>query len=394
VLPFPAVGGTEQATLRMARAAAPYGFASVAFVVDGASAVDALFAEAGIPRARYRAPEPSFRHPARFVRGSLTLARHLRAHHIDLVHCADLLASSHAALAARFAGIPVVCHIRNRFAAIPTRDRALLPLVRRFVFVSRDTWQRFGYHVGPARGTVVYDGLEVPDGDGEADRRSVREEFEIPAMASIVGMVARVAPQKDFETLARAAVRVLAVRPETRFLIVGDIASAETYRSHYAHVRRALEALGVAHAFVFTGHRTDVARLMNAFDVFALSTHWEGLPLVLLEAMARARPVVATAVDGIPELVEDGRTGCLHPHTDERSLAQKQLGLLDDPAAARQIGAAGRRVVETRFGQRQFAARIASVYASVLGSSASSPACSRGGDVSAAAFVPPERISR
>jgi glycosyltransferase involved in cell wall biosynthesis len=325
----------------------------------------------------------------------LTLARQFREHHIDLVHCADLLASSHATLAARFAGIPVVCHIRNRFEVIPTRDRTLLPLVRRFVFVSRDTWQRFGHHVDATRGIVVYDGLDVPEVAGaEADRRSVREQFGIPANAPIVGMVARVAPQKDFETLARAAARVLASRPQTRFLIVGDVASAETYRSHYARVQCALETYGVADAFVFTGHRTDVVRLMNAFDVFVLSTHWEGLPLVLLEAMAQARPVVATAVDGIPELVEDGRTGCLYPHADDASLARKLLGLLGDPARARQIGAAGRLVVQTRFSQQQFAASVASVYASVLGSSAGAPELSPSADVTAAPFVPPERIPR
>jgi glycosyltransferase involved in cell wall biosynthesis len=391
ILPFPAVGGTEQATLRIVRAAEPYGFAGVAFVVDGAAAVARHFDGAGVPCVTYCAPEPSYRHALRFLGGSWALARELRRRRIDLVHCADLLAASHAAVAARIARIPVVCHIRNRFNTIPRRDRAVLRVVDRFAFVSRDTWLRFGYRVGADRGRIVYDGLDVPDLAGATDdARSVRTEFGIPQNAPIVGMVARVAPQKDFETLARAAVRVLAAQPATRFLIAGDFSSAETYRAHYARVQQTLHAAGVAPAFVFAGHRCDVPRLMNAFDVFVLSTHWEGLPLVLLEAMARARPVVATSVDGIPEVVENGRTGWLYPHEDDRALARHLIDLLDNPAHARRLGAAGRAVIETRFGQRQFAESIVQLYTSVLGA----PADTRAATDGHAPFSPAERLPR
>ena len=100
------------------------------------------------------------------------------------------------------------------------------------------------------------------------------------------------APLKDYFTLARAARRILQAEPQTRFLIVGDYTSAKTYREHYQGVRQVLEECCVADSFIFTGHRQDVSRLLSAFDVFVLSTHREGLPLVILEAMAQAKPVV------------------------------------------------------------------------------------------------------
>jgi glycosyltransferase involved in cell wall biosynthesis len=185
--------------------------------------------------------------------------------------------------------------------------------------------------------------------------------------AKVVGMVARVAPAKDFATLARAAARVFAVRPDVRFLVVGDHSSAESYREHYALVRQMLCAEGVSDRFIFTGHRGDVARLVGALDAFVLSTHTEGLPLVILEAMAQGKPVVATAVGGVPEVVADGETGLLHPPGDDARQAAHLLSLLGDEALAARLGVAGRRRVETDFTPERCAAEMARLYRDVLG---------------------------
>jgi glycosyltransferase involved in cell wall biosynthesis len=122
---------------------------------------------------------------------------------------------------------------------------------------------------------------------------------------------------------------------------------------------------------------------MSAFDVFVLCTHFEGLPLVILEAMARGRPVVATAVDGIPEIVIDGRTGLLHPHGDAETLAARLLSLLEDEALAARIGGAGREFVKMEWGRERFAANMARLYEDVLGVNASG--ARRAGEVLGAA---------
>jgi len=366
VLPFPCVGGTEHATVRVAKAVDPSRFASIAFCLRDAEPVTALVSASGIPCATYDPPVPSYRHGAAFLRSSLALAREFRRSKVDLVHCADLEAAHQVSVAGRLAGLPVLCHIRNRFEEISRRDRSFLWPVQKFVFVSHDTWRRFAYDVVPDRGIVVYDGIDVfSPADGSGDRESVRREFRIPENAPIVGMMARVAPQKDFATLARAAVRILQAKPETRFLIAGDYLSTLN-SAHYEQVRADLEHYGVAGSFIFTGLRTDVPRLMNALDVFVLSTHCEGLPLVILEAMAREKPVVATAVDGIPEIVHDGESGLLFPHEDHEQLAAHVLALLADRSMARRLGEAGRTLVKTAFSGAQFAAAMNGVYESVL----------------------------
>jgi glycosyltransferase involved in cell wall biosynthesis len=352
--------------MRIARSVDTSRFSSIVFCLRDADPVRALVAKAGIRCVSYDPPVPSYRHAPSFLRSSLALAREFRRHGADLVHCADLEAAHQVGLAGWLARLPVLCHIRNRFDDISLRDRSFLFPVAKFVFVSHDTWRRFAYSVPSHRGVVVYDGIEEESPAGPDDAgESVRSEFKIPPDAPLVGMMARVAPQKDFATLARAAARILQQEPQTRFLIAGDCASVKN-SAHYEQVRADLQACGVADAFIFTGLRSDVARLMRALDVFVLSTHCEGFPLVILEALECERPVVATAVDGIPEIIEDGKTGLLFPHEDHESLAAQVLALLRDRSRARRIGRAGRDLVRSAFSSRKFAASMDAVYAGLL----------------------------
>ncbi|MFL6282797.1 MAG: glycosyltransferase [Pyrinomonadaceae bacterium] len=365
VMPWAAVGGTEHATLRIARATEGAGFSHVMFCRGDAPEVRDFFASAGCETVTFDPVEPSYRRAHRYVRDSYRLAREFRRRRVDVVHCADVAAAFGAGLAGRMARARVVCHVRNRHTEISRRDQSFLRFVNRFVFVSEDTRVRFAYRAGARRGRVVYDGIDANTSVEPEASTEVRREFGLGREVKLVGMVARVAPQKDFLTLARGATLVLAERSETRFMVVGDYEEAN--RGHYDEVMRALEREGVASRFIFTGFRTDVSRLMSAFDVFVLCTHFEGLPLVILEAMARGRPVVATAVDGIPEIVLEGRTGLLHPHGDAQTLASRLLSLLEDDALAARIGGAGREFVKMEWSRERFAANMARLYGDVLG---------------------------
>jgi glycosyltransferase involved in cell wall biosynthesis len=365
ILPWPTIGGVEQATLRIADAVVGRGFENVAFCLAGETPVQDLFQSRGIQTIGYTPAEPSYRHAAPYLKASVALARQLRAHGVDLVHCSDLLAGYYAGLAARLAGVPAICHIRCEYGAISRRDRSFLRLIGHFAFVSEHTRSAFAYAVPAGRSTVLYDGLDLP---APADPRSaaeVRSEFDIPADVALIGMVARVAPIKDYPTLIRAARQVVDANPAVRFLIVGDHSGAETYQAHYAEVRRALEEQGLAKYFVFTGFRQDVHRLLAAMDVALLVTHSEGLPLVLLEAMAAGKPVVATDVGGIPEVIEHERTGLLHAHENSAELAGAILTLLGDPGRASRLGLAGQEWVRTRFTQQSFASALEQMYRGV-----------------------------
>jgi glycosyltransferase involved in cell wall biosynthesis len=131
-------------------------------------------------------------------------------------------------------------------------------------------------------------------------------------------------------------------------------------------VREHLERLGVAHRFLFTGFRADAVELLAGFDVFVLSTHWEGLPLVLLEAAVHSRPIVATAVDGIPEVIVHGQTGLTYPARQDRMLADHLCLLARSPALAAELGARARSHVERQFSPSRFADSLDQLYRGLL----------------------------
>jgi glycosyltransferase involved in cell wall biosynthesis len=354
ILPFAAVGGTEHGTLRLIQALDAQRFRHIAFCETGAPAVREFFESAGIETAAYDMVEPSYRRPRRFLRACLDLRRALRSRRVDIVHCADLLAAHHTAIAARMAGMPVVCHIRSHRPRIPARDRSFLLAVSRFVFVSEATRRAFGFRLGAASGPVVYDGIPLPE--------------PCPPRESgppTVTMIARLTPEKDYTSLARAAARVVRSFPGVRFLAVGDYQSTQIMRECHAELLRLLDSLGLASSFEFAGFRTDVGRLIASSDIIVHSSLSEGLPLAILEAMSQAKPVVATAVGGIPETIRDGETGFLVPPGDDAALADRILRLLENPERASRFGCAARELCRTRFSTGQFARAMSEVYTTI-----------------------------
>src|SRR5439155_6398546 len=129
-----------------------------------------------------------------------------------------------------------------------------------------------------------------------------------------IGSVTRLAEQKDPLTFVRAAAMIARAAPDARFVLVGD-------GPLRADVEKVAAELGILDRLVITGVRRDVASLLRTFDVFVLSSRWEGLPRVVLEAMAARVPVVATDVDGVGEVVIDGESGRLVPAGAPRALA-------------------------------------------------------------------------
>jgi glycosyltransferase involved in cell wall biosynthesis len=135
----------------------------------------------------------------------------------------------------------------------------------------------------------------------------------------------------------------------------------------YEELLGLITELGLTDYFSFTGFRSDVPSLLAAMDVVVLATHFEGFGLTVLEAMAEGRPVVATAVGGIPEFVRDEETGLLHRHEDDKHLASQIESLLRDRTRAERLGESGRRLVRTDFSIAHFSQRITDLYCSLLG---------------------------
>ncbi len=352
------------------KAVEPYGYSSVAILLEHTDELRKFFEDAGCPVLGWPAPTPSMRPGKAFLAESRALAKELQRLNVSLVHCADFKAAWHASLAGRLAGVPVICHIRNRSDALIWRDRVFVRPVNHFAFVSRDTWNGFPVRVPANRGTLIYDGIRVPTTrppeEIEQDRCAVRAELGLSPSARVIGMLARVAPQKDYDTLVQAAARVVQADPNVRFVVAGDCSANEFTRKHYVYVQELLQKSGLSEYFIFTDYRTDVTRLLAAFDISVLSTHFEGLPLVLLESMAYAKPMVATAVDGIPEVIVDGVNGFLTPHKDAEALAARLIELVQSPALSERLGEAGRQTVLTNFTAEKFARSVADLYGRIL----------------------------
>lgn len=366
IMPSASLGGVEFAALRLMSGLEGTRFHNTAFCLAGSNPAASMLAEAGFEVATYEPVEPSYRHPRAFLRNSWRLAGEFRRRGVGLVHCQDLLGAYYASVAARLVGVPVVCHVRSQRPYISRRDGSFLRAVNRFIFVSRNAQECFGSPLGRTRGQVIYDGFDFVPVDRTTARSAVEREFGFAPTTKIAGMFARIARQKDYETLVRAARQVVAVEPEARFLVVGDYDSQPDYRAHYDEVQAMVAEAGLSDYVVFTGHRTDVLQLLAAMDVSVLCTHTEGFALSVLEAMAQGVPVVVTAVGGLPEFVIEGETGLLHAHRDADELAAKILTVWRDPALAARMSERGSRLVATRFNCQQTLAETADLYTRLL----------------------------
>jgi glycosyltransferase involved in cell wall biosynthesis len=207
---------------------------------------------------------------------------------------------------------------------------------------------------------VIENGVDVAAFDGyEKQAQVIRAEFGISPNAPVLGIIGRLKPQKDLPTFLQAAVEILRARPDTRFLVVGD-------GPLQPELQAQAQALGLFPALVFTGMRKDVPAILASIDILVLSSLWEGLPVILLEAMAAARPVVSTAVDGIRGVALPDETALLVPTSSPSALAQACLQLIGDPQRARQMGTVGRGRVLENYSLDAMINRISALYIELL----------------------------
>lgn len=374
VLPSPGLGGVVTAQCRVARAIEESSdLQSLAFCHGGETTPAAqVFRKASIHTVGYEMGEYSYRRPLPYVRGTMRMARALREHRIDLVHSADLMGAFHAGPASKLARVPLICHIRSNFEDFLTRYKHPLRTVDHFIFVSHAVWENFDkiFPVPASRGSVIYDwGADDASENPEmmaTTRARVRESFGIKEGAPVIGMIARVQPPKDFETLLEAMAQVAALKPEARLLIVGEYEHPHCIE-HHRHLRRLIEERGIVQNIIWAGLRTDVPDMIRAMDISVLCTHTEGMPLVLLEAMAQGVPVVATRVGGIPELISDGENGLLHEDGNASDLARQLLRLLNDKREATALGERGRVHVREHFSREQTTKALRTLYSRLIG---------------------------
>jgi glycosyltransferase involved in cell wall biosynthesis len=299
--------------------------------------------------------------PRVFVR----LAHRLRRDKVRVVHTHNPGAHLYGLVGAKLAGVPVVVHTRHGPGDDPGLRRA---------FTHPWWWRQTGATVAvsdntatvlaqqspipPERLLSITNGVPVPQIRAE-DRVAIRAEFGIPPVAPTVGIVARLAPEKEHRTLLSAFARLRRDVPDAHLLIVGD----GPLRKELERQAVELKIQDCAH---FAGFRRDVHRTLAAMDTFVLCSTFEGTALTLLEAMGARLPVVATAVGGNPEVLGGPENGWLVPTRDVDALAQAMTVALTDSAAARDRAERAHTRMLSLYGVETMALRYETLYERLL----------------------------
>lgn len=281
------------------------------------------------------------------------LYRVMKAGGYDIVHTNSSKAGILGRWAAWLAGIPVIVHTVHGWGhhdyqqSLVQRlfiwlERISAAITQRLIVVStRNIEKGLADRIATKeKYLTIRSGIEL-----EAfmhpvrDRASMRALLEIPLTAPVVGTVTRLSAQKAPTDFTAAAIEIAHSAPDTHFVMVGD-------GPLRGEVEGMIEKAGLQKRFHLTGLRRDVADLLTTFDIFVLSSLWEGLPRVLPQAMAAGLPIIASAVDGNTEAVRANENGILVPPGDRAALAQAMSQLLQDRQRAMKMGESGRARVQ------------------------------------------------
>lgn len=297
----------------------------------------------------------------RDIRGLIAHIRAFKKYRPDIVHfnLANPLHGQYAMLAARLSGIPVriaTLHLPPRSTTPTRRGRFLehrtLGNLNALIAVCKSSRDLMVAHLGiPAEQTaVIYNGI---------DTAPFVPKSHAPTEMPIIGTIARLTHQKGIDILLDAAHIICEIHPRARFVIAGD-----------GPLRPDLEAqcarLNLQHNVSFPGECTDVSGLLQTFDLFVLPSRYESFPFVVLEAMAAGLPIVATAVDGVPEAIASNHIGLLVPPENPAALAEAITTLIADPNLRATMSRKTRCRVETEFSLSQMVRETETLYCKYL----------------------------
>lgn len=310
--------------------------------------------------------------PIRDIMAVFELIFLLKKEKYDIVHTHNSKAGFIGRLAAKLAGVPVVVHTVHGFAF-----HAYEGFWRRktFIFLERlaARWCDGMIAISAAlvdwakrekiacRGEIVkiYSGIETDKFFSLSENKTKRAGLGIKDEDLVLGEVAKLWDGKGQEIILRILPGLLREIPSLKVVFVGE-------GELESGLKKLAGELKVEDNVIFTGFRSDIAELTSIFDIACLPSLWEGMGRSVLEAMACGKPVVASRVGGIVDLVEDGVTGFLVPPADAKALAGAIIKLLKDKQLREKMGQEARRIIDEKFSARTMARRIQDVYEELL----------------------------
>jgi glycosyltransferase involved in cell wall biosynthesis len=361
------VGGTELNAVRTAERLDRRRFSLSVVCIRDSGPLMARYKDAGIPVHTF--PMTSLL-GVRAIQQAIRLVRLFRSEGTDIVHSHDAYTSVYGTLCARLAGVPGVIASRRSWHSphlqgrIMRANRVAYRFADRVVgnspSVSRLVESEGG--VPPSRIVTIPNFLdpEAFEAISASERRRILDELGVPADAFVVGIVARLSAVKDHATLLRAIASLHASIPTLHCVLVGDGPERQRLES----LAGELGITGIVH---MAGERAQSPNLHGLFDVSVLCSTSEAFPNSVLEAMAAARPVVATNVGGTPDAVRDGATGLLVPPSDPTQLAFAIRRLHSDPALRTTLGYAGRDAARVGYSADAVISQVEALYTRLAG---------------------------
>ncbi len=214
------------------------------------------------------------------------------------------------------------------------------------------------------RVVTIPTGVDLTIFDPERTAGDLREELGIPERAPVFGTVSVFRRLKGHQYLLEATGEILRAVPEAKLLLAGDGPQEQ-------NIRKRVEELGIGQAVLVPGFRDDIPRVLKTIDVFVFPSLQEALGTAILEALAMKRAVVASRVGGIPEIVEEGKTGFLVEPEKPAAIAEKVIPLLMNPGLRRELGERGRLFVEAKYDNRLMVRRLEALYRELMGAARS-----------------------
>lgn len=302
------------------------------------------------------------------------LVKILRRERPQIVHTHTAKAGFVGRVAARLAGVPIVIHTYHghvlhgyygprKTEMLRRMEASLARISDHIVAVSQQVKQDLvTYGIAPYQKIrVIHLGFDLaPFRASSACRGQFRRELGI-GPEPLIGIVGRLFPIKNHRLFLDAAKKIVELNPDARFVIVGDGTLRPDLEAH-AH------DLGIADRVIFAGWRQDTYRIYADLDVLVVSSDNEGTPVSAIEAMAAGKPVVATAVGGLPDLIADGETGYLVPPRSGDALAVAVTKVICNPEVAGRIGRAAQQAACERFDEKRLIADMESLYRELLAS--------------------------
>jgi glycosyltransferase involved in cell wall biosynthesis len=303
---------------------------------------------------------------------AVKMAQLIKKEGISLVHAhAPFAGSIISSLAGKLAGVPVIVHAHSQNALSSNSFIRSYQNIMNYwtsrrccdamIAVShqvQDAWIAEGFD--SRKFYVVHNGTPVNNREIDSN---IRNELNIPEDIPVVIHIGRLSKHKGQHLLLQAAANVHQLGQEAVYLIVGK--DLEQHGAYLKYLKHMACELGVNQSVHFLGHRADIPQLLALSDLLVLPSYTEGLPLVILEAMAAGLPVVATPVGGIPEVVIHQETGLLVPVEDFRALGVAILKLLQNPLLKNEMGNNGLNMVRKDFSVEKMCREVFNIYQKV-----------------------------